>query len=385
METTSAIIEQLESKLALVNGKMLSKKVTVGFDGFVDSIRKPVQQRTDQNVTYFPTLSSFGDHIKSLSGKSGQVELEVQRVKMGGNAPILSNALGILGISSTCLGSTGFPERDKVFESISPNCTVVSLLQPGKSDAIEFGDGKLIVSDLAMFNHYDWEHIKKTVGLETLRRIFLDSSLIAFVDWANLQHAESIWEGILDEIIKPSGRRDFLFYFDLCDPSKKTACQIDEILDLISSFSFNGKVTLGVNTNEAMAIWSSLMGAIQTGSIHDAGRFIHYAMNIDTLLIHPIDRTIAFHQKEIIELPGRLVKEPKVQTGGGDNLNAGYIMGLLAGFTVEESMILGMAASGSYIQEGKSPTLSDIQEYLAVWRSGMESHPSLIEVNHLAN
>ena len=372
MENTLPIIEQLERKLSLLKKKPLSKRVTTGFDGFIDSIRKPVRQRTESAVTYYNTLVDFADRIKSLSGKSGQVELEVQRIKMGGNAPILSNAIGMLGIKTTCIGSMGFPVAHKAFENISSNCEIISLSEAGESDAIEFDDGKLIVSELGMFRNYDWEYIKKTAGLGNLRKRLLESDLLAFVDWANLQHAESIWEGVLQDIIKPSGRKDFLFFFDLCDPSKKSPVQIDEILDVISSFSFYGKVTLGLNTNEAMAIWSSLTGVVQTGAVEEAGKFIHYAMTIDTLLIHPIDRTIAFQKRDTIELAGRVVTNPKIQTGGGDNLNAGYIFGLLAGFPLRECMILGMAASGSYIQEGKSATLEDIQRYLTVWRTDLE-------------
>lgn len=289
METTPILIRTLEQKLIALHQESKSKKVLIGF------------------------------------------EKEGKAVKMGGNAPILANALGTMGIRSTCVGSMG------------------------------------------TFNDYNWCRIKQVAGLTQLRELFLTTDVIALVDWANIRHAEDIWHGVLEDIIKASGRRDFKFFFDLCDPSKKTPYAIDEILDLISSFSFYGKVTLGLNKNEAMAIWSALTGITQTGSIEDAGKFIHYALDIDRLLIHPIDKTIVYQKRETIELSGRIVSMPKIQTGGGDNLNAGYIFGLINGLSLEESIIMGMAASGSYIQEGKSATLPDIQRYLAVWRSELES------------
>jgi hypothetical protein len=372
METPVVIIDQLERKLRLLRKKPLTKNVVTGFDGFVDSIRKAVRRRDASSATYYKTLKDFAGRVDGLSGKSGQIEMDVRQVKMGGNAPILANALGALGIKSTCVGSMGFPKRHQAFAGLSDKCNAVSLLQPGESNAIEFDDGKLILSDLGVFDTYDWTYIKKAVGLETLTRTFLEGDVIALVDWANLRHAENIWEGVREDIIKPSGK-NFSFFFDLCDPSKKTPFEIDEILDLISSFSFYGSVTLGLNQNEAMTIWSFLTGVTQTGSIEEAGKFIYYAMDIDRLLIHPIDRTIVFQRKKITELPGRVVAKPKIQTGGGDNLNAGYILGLLSGFSLEESMIMGMAASGSYIQEGKSASVDDIQKYLAIWRAELES------------
>lgn len=37
---------------------------------------------------------------------------------------------------------------------------------------------------------------------------------LAFIDWANLPYASNIWDGILHNIVKPSGCRDLLFFFD---------------------------------------------------------------------------------------------------------------------------------------------------------------------------
>lgn len=372
MEAIISILESVESKLIGLEKDPITKTVTTGVDGFVDSICKAVRKRDYSETSYYNTIHEFADRLTLASGKSCQVELEVQLVKMGGNGPILSNALAKLGIDSFCIGSMGFPEFHPLFNTLNRRCTPISLLSPGKSDAIEFNDGKLIFSDLSTFSQYDWAYIKRTAGLEKLRATILESDLIALVDWANVTHAEDIWEGILEDIIKPSGRRDFLFFFDLCDPSKKSAQHIDDILDIISSFSFYGKVTLGMNENETMTIWSSLTGVDQKDPVNVGGRFIHYAVDVDCLLIHPIDRTIAFHKNEFLELPGRLVTNPKIQTGGGDNLNAGFIVGLLAGLGIDECMVLGMAASGYYVQEGQSGTLSQLREYIAQWRKELE-------------
>ena len=273
------------------------------------------------------------------SGKSGQIQMEVQRIKAGGNAPILSNTLGKLGVHSYCVGSMGYPKRHEIFSNMSSSCEVISVLNPGISDALEFSDGKLIFSELAVFDQYNWEHIVSTAGVDKLAKAISRSALIAFVDWANLPHASDIWEGILHDVVKPSGRRDFLFLFDLCDPSKKTTQQIDEVLDLMSSFTPYGKVTFGLNENEALKIWSVLKGMDfikdkeKLPGVNEAADVIYKTMHIDSLLVHPIDRSILFHQFGTLELSGRLVTKPKVLTGGGDNLNAGYCLGLLYGFS----------------------------------------------------
>lgn len=371
METISVILSQLEGKLRLLQQRPISKKVVVGFDGFIDSIRKAVRSRDAGGVQHYTTLIEFADRIKNASGRSGQIEMDVQKVKAGGNAPILSAALSNFKIPVTCLGSIDHP----VFKTLSNQCKTVSLLPPGESDAIEFSDGKLILSDLSVFEKYDWEYIKRTVGLDKLASMYSDARVIALVDWVNVVHAEKIWEGVLEDIIKPSKRKDYIFFFDLCDPSKKSALEIDDILDLISEFSPYGRVTLGLNENEALSIWSALTNSTKKESVEEAGRFLHYAMNIETLLIHPIDRTLVFTNRDVTTLPGRFVTDPKVQTGGGDNLNAGFILGQLADLSTTESAILGMAASGSFVQEGKSAELTTLIQYINTWKEEVKRTP----------
>lgn len=350
------------------------KRVFVGFDGFVDTILRAVRQRHPYTCDYFKTIRDFASRIDSAAGRSGQIELVTKCVKLGGNAPILSNTLGRLGIRSYCAGSLGYPERHPVFSEMNEKCTVMSLCNPGDSRAVEFDDGKIILSELSAFTEYDWRRITKTHGLSNIQDAVCDSAIVAFVDWANLPFASEIWEGILEDVVKPSQRRDFQFFFDLCDPSRKTTEQIDEVLDLISCFSYHGKVTVGMNENETLKIWCAIHGIDSANaarhelpSVREAGQSLFKTMNIDCLLVHPVDRTIVFQKHETIELNGRVVTEPKVLTGGGDNLNAGFLLGILHGFNIRQCMLLGMAASGAYIQNGIGPDVKAIIEYICVW------------------
>ncbi len=374
--TTNSIDEllyDLLNSLDSLERKIIAKKVFTGFDGFVDKIQKAVVHRNDDEIIFYKTLDEFADRIKSVAGKSGQIEMMTQKIKLGGNAPILANTLGKFGVSTVCLGSLGYPEIHDVFRTMHKNCMLLSALKPGESDAIEFDDGKLILSELSVFDHYNWPAIKNIIGLESIRKIVLESDLLAFVDWVNLPHSSAIWEGVLNDIIKPSEKRDFIFLFDLCDPSKRNNEEIEKVLDLISYFSPYGNVTLGLNENETIKIWEAITETDRNRrpkkvpSVLDAGSLIYKSLNIDSLLIHPVDRTILFHQQEVYELPGRFVTEPEVLTGGGDNLNAGYCLGLLAGLSFHMCMLLGMATSGSYIQNGKSADIQDLKKYLQRW------------------
>ncbi|MBY0435502.1 MAG: hypothetical protein K2U26_15480 [Cyclobacteriaceae bacterium] len=375
LQTNKALLDQLRQ--LLIQLPPAKHKAFIGFDGFIDTIQKPVRQRAPSGIQYFNTIPEFTHHLENLHGKSGQVELVTKRVKMGGNAPILANALNRLGMSCTCFGSMGFPELDPLFKSISTYMKMISVAAPGKSSAIEFDDGKIILSDLSGFKDYTWDYIKSSYSIDALKETVDSYRLIALVDWANLPQATNIWRGFLEDVVKPSVSKDRLFLFDLCDPSKKSPEQIKEILDLISQFSDYGKVTLGMNENEANKIASALRGhdaeKTEKKTVAALGQDIYNAMRIDTLLIHPIDRSLVFrkhsleNELSVIEMLGHVVKNPKVLTGGGDNLNAGYSLGLLAGFDIHMCMLLGMAASGAYVQNGESPGMRAITEYIEKW------------------
>lgn len=366
--------EWLESTLKSDTGH----QVFIGFDGFIDKIQKAVKQKGNDNNIFFDSIHEFSEHIDSLTGRSGQIELVTTQTKAGGNAPILSAALGELNVKSFCVGSMGFPTINPLFQSITPQAEISSINAPGNSQAVEFNDGKIILSDLSGFANYDWKYIKKTAGLEKIRNSITSCNLVALVDWSNLPNATEIWQGFLNDIIKVVNRKDLYFLFDLCDPSGKGPMEIDEILDLISSFSDYGKVTLALNENEARRICVALTGCDEAANTNyfptlvDIGSFIYYTMSVDTLLIHPIDKAIAFQKHKTTELTARLVKEPKVQTGGGDNFNAGYCLGLMNVLPIDQCMLLGIITAGAYVQNGKSPCINDLISYLDNWAYEIE-------------
>jgi hypothetical protein len=360
-----------ELKQRLQQSPTQTSGVFVGFDGFVDTIMKVVRQKHNYHNEYIDTISEFASAVQEGSGRSRQFELVTERVKLGGNAPILVNALSRLTIPAICAGSVGDPTIHPIFSEMDPD-RLIPLANPGDSRALEFSDGKIILSELSAFDHYNWSTIVKTNNLDKIRQSMLNSKLIAFVDWANLPFASDIWDGVLCDIIKTSNRKDFRFFFDLCDPSKKTTEQIDEVFDLMGAFAVFGDVTLGLNENETIRIWCAFHGVDPMDKEHipaveQAGRELFNMINIQCLLVHPIDRTIVFRPHETISQKGRVVVHPKVLTGGGDNLNAGYIYGLLNNYPPDQCMLLGMATSGAYIQNGASPSVEDIINYITTW------------------
>jgi len=351
-----------------LKSQKLDQSVMIGFDGYVDSLYAVIHKKSGAEKQFFKDISGFADHIKALSGKSGQVELSLKEIKIGGNAPIMSQAMGALGFQVHCLGTLGFPKIYPVFEDLHANIQVHSLENPGQSDAFEFNDGKLIFSDCGSFDYFNWEKIKERIGIDDLKKIYFDSQLVAAVDWVNLPHASNIWQGLLEEIVKPNGPIGKKFFFDLCDPSRKSKVEIREALQIISRYSEFGEVTLGLNENETNIVFDALENPDKKdSSTEEKAEAIFDNMKIACLLIHPVNRSFAITQKGLVQVEGKLVEEPKILTGGGDNFNAGYALGCLMDLEMEERLLLGMGCSGAYIQNGKSSDLEELEKYLETW------------------
>src|SRR5438034_2757410 len=92
----------------------------VGLDGFVDEILHVVDKRESaEKYTRLPTIRQFSERLGAAAGRSTNVELVSQLTKLGGNGPIMANALASLGLKVTYLGVLGYPALLPDFADIS--------------------------------------------------------------------------------------------------------------------------------------------------------------------------------------------------------------------------------------------------------------------------
>ena len=98
----------LDTHQAFVGDREKTPSCFIGFDGFTDEIIDAVDKRWDLNE-YQPMtkMAQFGGRILEYAGKSCNIELVVRETKIGGNAPILTNALLEGGHRITFAGAIG--------------------------------------------------------------------------------------------------------------------------------------------------------------------------------------------------------------------------------------------------------------------------------------
>jgi len=371
-------LQQLSKRLQSLDPAPLS--VAIGFDGFVDEIVEVVDRRESfESYTRMTEMRQFGERISKAAGLSTNIEFVSKTMKLGGNGPIMGNALVKAGTSVSYIGSLGKPNVHPVFTELTDACNrVFSIAEPGHTDAVEFDDGKIMLGKMESLGDVNWATLQREVGDEELRKIFSGADLVATVNWTMTPYMNEIWEGLL-EIINPhpTGHRPF-FFVDLADPSKRSPEDISEALDVISRFSAYYRVILGLNRKEASEI-ATVLGLKLSKPVEEAGleeivRALGEDLGLWCLLVHPTYEAGAYVDGEYYYIEGPFTSKPRLTTGAGDNFNAGFCLGLMLQLGVEESLAMGKATSGFYVRHMHSPSREQLIEFISLWadRVGQE-------------
>src|SRR5690242_14977104 len=282
----------------LANANRVSKMTAfVGLDGFVDDILHVVDKRESaEKYLRLPTIAQLAERLAAAAGRSTNIELVSQLTKLGGNGPIMANALASFGLKVTYLGILGYPNLHPVFADFAKRAEVHSIAEPGYTDALEFEDGKIMLGKHQSLKQMNWDNIKSRFGKDKFASKFGSAELIGFVNWTMLTYMSDIWSAVLKEICPGmKGARRKLF-IDLADPEKRTSDDILRALELIGEFQKHFDVILGLNEKESDEIGKNL--GLKTTDHSPEGlqklcREIHNRVRVDTLVVHPTALALA--------------------------------------------------------------------------------------------
>ncbi len=365
---SSSLAHSVAEQLASARTHIPKSHVLVGFDGFVDTILHVVAQRESvARYTRMERMRDFAGKIGAAAGLSANFEFVTQMVKLGGNGPIMANALCTFGTPLTYIGNLGDPNVHPVFADLARRARVISIAEPGCTDAIEFEDGKLMFGKHESLKDVNWANLIKHVPEDALLGIFGESSLIALVNWTMLTQMSAIWTKIASRLAPQlTGEKRWLF-FDLADPAKRSREDIAAALRQISRFQKHFRVILGMNLQESRQVGEVLgfKAPDETyGTVTHHAAEIQAALKIDTVVIHPTHFAAAADTDGATHVVGPFTAKPKITTGAGDHFNAGFCVGRLLGLDLAASLQIGVATSGYYVRHAKSPRIEDLRKFL---------------------
>ncbi len=368
---TPALREQTAVQLDSAAGRVAKMTAFIGLDGFVDDILHVVDKRESaEKYTRLPTIGQLAERLAAAAGKSTNVELVSQLKKLGGNGPIMANALASFGLKVTYLGILGYPSINPVFAEFARRAQVHSIAEPGYTDALEFEDGKIMLGKHQSLKQMNWENITTRFGKDKFAQQFGSADLVGFVNWTMLTYMSDIWSAVLKEVcpgMKGSRRKLFI---DLADPEKRTNEDILRALELVAAFQKHFDVILGLNEKESQEIGKNL--GLKTNNHTPEGltklcQEIHLRVRVDTLIVHPTAYALASGPDGVSLVEGPFTPKPKITTGAGDHFNSGFCLGKLLGLNTEKCLLTGVTTSGFYVRTGQSPTVPDLAGMLRNW------------------
>lgn len=366
-----------ELRRELAGKSDVSLNMLVGVDGFVDEIVHAVDKRIDfNNFSRVEKIEDFGKRILKAAGLSANIEFIPVQTKLGGNGPIFSNALLRYGVKLSYVGTLGNPDIHPVFKEMAEKCeNIYSLAEPGHTDALEFTDGKLMLGKHTSLKEADWERFKDVVGgLDKVVGLIKESDLFGMENWTMMPNMSQIWEGIIEEVfpLLPDRVEKPLAFFDLADPEKRTKEDILHAMKLIGEFERKFRAILGLNEKELYEIAEVFGIAVDEAAPADerlkaASEAVFDKLGIYCLVVHPTKEAICFVGGKYYRAAGPYCQKPVLTTGAGDNFNAGFCFGCALGLDPQSALMLGVATSGYYVRNAKSPTFDAVLQFLDDW------------------
>ena len=361
-------------ELRAAPGRATTQHAVVGFDGFVDTIVRPVGQRRGQGEAFTPiaTIAEFGQRIVAAAGQSTNLELYPVMDKLGGNGPIMANALLASGTRVTYIGALGQPQVHPVFAGMAARAKTISLCGAAQTTALEFTDGKVMLGQMRSLDEITYERICATLGESAFCAELAAAGLIALVNWTMIPNMTAIFAALLDRALPQlPAPRDRIFFFDLADPEKRSAADLRDALATIARFEKFGRVTLGLNFKEAQQV-AVVLGVPSAGEDEAGLRALTAAireqLGVAAVVVHPRKSAACATPTGTWWVPGPFTEKVLISTGAGDHFNAGFTRGQLLGLTPEACLALGVSTSGHYVRTAQSPSLTDLETFLANWR-----------------
>jgi sugar/nucleoside kinase (ribokinase family) len=368
---TPAILD-LARRLSAAGPQLAAAKALVGFDGFVDERLIVVGERQDTATwTRMASLADFGAVANGAAGRAALREVVPVATDAGGCAVNLADGLAAVGASVHLAATIGAP-RHPAFEAVCKRVAGVTDVGfvYGRTLALEFPDGKLMLSSVAQLAEITPELLAKAIEAPAFQAAARQSRVLALTNWTLYPHMTACWKMLQEKLLPRMAKPRVLC--DLVDPGGRTADDIRAMVATLPGFrTAGGSVTLGLNANESKTV-SRALGLpepdLSDGGIAATAQRLAQRIGVDEIALHTARlNAIGTPAGTIVHPAGPHCPNPKKTTGAGDRFNAGFVAGMLLELSPEDRLRLAAAVSGAFVRDGESPSLATVVKHLEAW------------------
>jgi len=331
--------------------------LTMFADGFIDEQWSLVHSRISMDdVTLIGKMTQFADRINAVGSGGMGIELIKKRVVFGGFTANIGNAAAALGVNTVMAGLFGEGEIAPVFEELQKISRMITLGEPSITHALEFDDGKILMTNMEAVLGMRWSRIVDVLGMEEIKNMIKASDIIGVGYWSLMPAFDEIVEQLC--AIIPQDGKNRRFFYDFADFSRRDRDSLVKTLNMLKGLNKKVPMTLSVNEHEAAVLYS-----LSNETFDDKGRSIaektetvRQQIGLDELVIHtPYFAAAASGTGGAAMIPQIFVKKPVRTAGAGDTFNGAYITAALAGLNVAERLHTANASVTFFLNNGYAP------------------------------
>lgn len=352
------------------------EKIVLGFNGAIDRVREVVDERQDEE-TYqrVQRLGDFGEQITDAGHEERSMLMEwvCSEMRTGALVCHIARALGQLGYDPVMIGMLGTPPKNAFLEEFG-DFRMESLGEPAYTDAIEFDDGKLMLSESGGMRYLNWDGLCEQVGFDRLATYLDGAAVLGMGYWAEISDMVSIFEGLAEELVPTLTDPPEHILIDPADVGTRPSRDIKRGGDVLQRLDAMSSVTMSANRYETIDVADSLQTTGSQRSPEAAAEIAREKFGISRFVTHGATKSAIATESGVFGVDVPREDEPVLSTGAGDHFNAGFMLGLMYELTPRECVALGNAFAGCFVRQGRPPTYEKIKAFLqayplANWRS----------------
>jgi len=346
----------------------VSGRVLLGCDGFVDEVYNIVDvRRSRTDFTTIDDMKVFGELVAKRSGGGLGLEIIPKRRCSGGFTPNTGRVLAFLGLKPTLVGLYGRDKIDSAFEEFTDNCRLVSLGDSAVTLVFEFGNGKILASDLKSVANFTWKDFVGSFSESALAELFSGVDILGLGYWSLTPDFDNLLKGMISQFEgRTLPRRLFC---DFADIKKKSKESLFESLKLIREFNRSIPVTMSLNEHEGPDLLAKLGLSCQEdpASMVAALTKARGEIGIDELIVHTPHFAVA---STAAEGEGTVMQDFQTKVirtaGAGDSFNGGYVAASLGNLGLEERLVIGNAATSFFVTHATAPDPKEMIEQIGM-------------------
>jgi hypothetical protein len=338
--------------------------VVFGFDGYLDRVREVVGDRQGpESYDRLETLAAFDERLSQSveAGSSLSFEWLEQGRRTGGHTCHLARAFGTWAFDPTLVGMYGDPVWD-AFEAEFGDYDLVSLGEPGVTDAVEFDDGKLMLTELSGTSSLDWAGLDERLGHDRLVERLDGAALLGVGYWSETPNLPAILDG-LRGVWPDIGAPPETLLLDPGDVRKLDAEGLRAGREAVTRLTDVTDVVVSANRAETDVLADAFDGEADR-DFEAAAETVADALAPTWFVGHGIERSVVVADGDTESVAVPAVDDPELTTSSGDHFNAGLALGALAGLSPAAAVVVGNSVAGHFVRTADQPSLAEVGRFL---------------------